>query len=238
MLRLGGGAEVMRGLDLQRRPSLAVVVADRMREAIIDGELALGEALSEDKLAVSLGVSRTPVREALTALQLQGLINILPQRGSYVFQPAEQDVAELCEFRAMIEIRALSLAHARDRNAALRGMQEAQSEMEASEKAEDTRRSARADAAFHEALFANCGNRFLLESYGLVSGRIGALRSYLLSPHAGIRMGSIREHREIIEAFMASDLLRAEAVLATHVLKMRERYAAASQGGAPDVPSQ
>ena len=197
----------------------------------MDAELRLGEAVSEDRLAAALGVSRTPVREALTALQLQGLVNIVPQRGSFVFLPSEEDVAELCEFRMMIESRAISLCHARRREDTLAQLRQAEEAMERAESSADFLASAHADAAFHEALFKNCGNQFLTEAYGLVSGRIGALRSNCLQPVAGVRSGSMREHREIIDAFAAGDLLQAEAVLASHIFKMRERYSEAMRNG-------
>jgi DNA-binding GntR family transcriptional regulator len=220
----------MRPLELNRKPSLAVIVAEKIREAIVSGELGLGEAVSEDKLAVTLGVSRTPVREALTSLQLQGLINIQPQRGSFVFQPMESDVAELCEFRVMTETRAMWLAHARDRELTFRQLEAAEAAMEAAVAAGDDRASAKADAAFHDALFANCGNQFLVQAYGLISGRISAIRVLLLHPTA-IRSRSIEEHREITEAFGASNLIRAEAVLGAHIMKMRVGYNEAMRMG-------
>ncbi|MGF7212673.1 DNA-binding GntR family transcriptional regulator [Skermanella aerolata] len=220
----------MRPLELNRRPSLAVVVAEKIRGAIVSGELGLGEAVSEDKLAVTLGVSRTPVREALTSLQLQGLINIQPQRGSFVFHPTESDVAELCEFRVMTETRAMWLAHSRDRELTLQQLQMAEDAMEAAVAAGDDQASAQADAAFHDALFANCGNQFLVQAYGLISGRISAIRVLLLHPTA-IRSRSIEEHCEITEAFGASNLIRAEAVLGAHIMKMRVGYSEAMRMG-------
>ena len=90
-------------LTIDRPRSLAATVADRLRQAIIDADLALGSELSEVGLATRLGVSRTPVREALTLLQQQGLVNIIPQRGTYVFFPTEQDIIDLCEYRIVLE---------------------------------------------------------------------------------------------------------------------------------------
>jgi DNA-binding GntR family transcriptional regulator len=220
--------DAMRPLEQSRRPSLAVIAAEKIREAIVTGELALGEALSEDRLALTLGVSRTPVREALTSLQLQGLINILPQRGSFVFHPSESDVAELCEFRGMAETRAMWLAHARGRDRTLEQLRQAQADMEAAVEDGNDRASAQADAAFHDAFLSNCGNQFLVQAYGLISGRISAVRSLLLHPQA-IRSRSLDDHREIIEAFEASDLFRAEAVLAAHIMKMRVGYSEAKR---------
>src|SRR5260370_18317150 len=106
-------------LGIDRPRSLAATVAERLRQAIIDAELPLGSELSEVRLAAKLGVSRTPVRESLSLLQLQGLVNIVPQKGSYVFFPTEQDIIDLCEYRIVIEIRAISFALARRREATL-----------------------------------------------------------------------------------------------------------------------
>ena len=86
--------------------SLAIQVGQRLREAIIDGQFALGEMIPEETLAATFGVSRTPVREALNQLQSLGLVIVRPQRGSYVFKASEADVAALCQFRCVIEPRA------------------------------------------------------------------------------------------------------------------------------------
>src|SRR6185503_16160600 len=91
------GAHPLGAIAARRAPALASLVEERLRDAIMYGALGLGEAISEDRLATMLGVSRTPVREALTALQLQGLVVIQPQRGSFVFEPTERDLAEICE---------------------------------------------------------------------------------------------------------------------------------------------
>jgi len=220
-------------LVLERKPALATLVTGRIRDAIMFGELSLGEAVSEDRLATMLGVSRTPVREALTALQLQGLIVIQPQRGSFVFQPTEEDVVQLCEMRSLLELGALKLAQARRHAATLQQLQAAEGDMETAEAGGDDRAAARADAAFHEALFANCGNRFLVQSYALVSGPIGAIR-YFARKAQGARKSPAREHRAIIKAFAKSDLATATSVLSTHIADMRTRFRDAVQAVGPD----
>lgn len=217
-------------IDIERKPALAAQVTERLREAIVFGQLKLGEAVSEDRLASLLNVSRTPVREALAALQLQGLIVIQPQRGSYVFQPTEQDIAELCEFRLMIETHALRLAQDRDRSATRSALERAQSAMEHAEASGDPVAAAKADADFHNALFAGCGNQILVQSYALVSGRIGAIR-YFARGSAGSRKASSSGHRAIITAFAKADLAAAEAVLTTHVMNMRVHFSEALRSG-------
>jgi len=180
--------------------TLTAKVTDRLRRAILDAEFALGEALSEDSLATALGVSRTPVREALSALQLQGLIVIEPQRGSYVFSPSEQDVDELCAFRRILEIEAMRLCFVHQREATVAQLQWASTEMEAAKRASDHLKVARADGAFHEALLENSGNQYLVEAYKLVSGRVAALRARNLTGARSVRSKAMAEHRAIIEA--------------------------------------
>lgn len=102
-------------ITIDRPKSLVATVVDRLRQAIVDAELTLGSELSEAGLASMLGVSRTPIREALTILQQQGMVNIIPQRGTYVFFPTEQDIIDLCEYRIVLESRAVSFAMARHR---------------------------------------------------------------------------------------------------------------------------
>jgi DNA-binding GntR family transcriptional regulator len=213
----------MRALDMTRPPALATVVEARLREAIMFGDLSLGEAVSEDRLATMLGVSRTPVREALTALQLQGLITILPQRGSFVFQPTEQDIAELCAFRALIEVEAMTLAHARARDATLTQLKQSLAAMVKAESEGRQADAAQADAAFHNAFVSNSGNRPLSQAYTLVSGRVGAILSFARGSKAS-RRNSNTEHRAIIQSFAAGDLAVAATVLRPHILNMHVRF--------------
>jgi DNA-binding GntR family transcriptional regulator len=209
--------------EISRSPSLSALAAERIRAMIVTGGLRLGEALSEERLAATLGMSRTPVREALTALNLQGLITVLPQRGSFVFKPTEDDVQELCEFRALTETRALWLASLRDRDGTLTRMRAAQARMEAAHAEGDFPASAQADSDFHDAIIRGAGNQYLVQAYGLIAGQISAVRSMLLDP-ADVWRASAREHVEIIDSFATGDLPTAEAALVTHVMQMRPRY--------------
>jgi len=197
-------------------------VTERLRQAIIDGEVELGDALSEDKLATKLGVSRSPVHEALTALEQQGLIDIKPQRGSFVFLPTREDIENLCEFRRMIEAEALRLAMKRRREATLAALKAAAHEMHEAILAGDDLRSAHADTAFHAASIENSGNSYLINAYRLVSGKVAALRSHRST--ASIRSEANTEHFEIIARLEERDLPAALSALSNHILKMANRY--------------
>jgi DNA-binding GntR family transcriptional regulator len=218
-------------LAIDRPRSLATTVAERLRQAIIDKELPLGSELSEVGLAARLGVSRTPVREALGLLQQQGMIQIIPQKGSYVFLPSEQDIIDLCEYRIVIELRAVSFSMVRRRDATLDGLREAMEAMDAARAQADPVAYSRADTLYHESFIRNCRNRYLQEGYALAAGQIATLRTHLSVPLAGVQDRSYVEHQQIVEAFANGDVMAIESILVRHILGTRESYLLALQQG-------
>lgn len=217
----------LRSQPLVRPPTLVARVTEHARRCIVEGEWRLGEYISEDRIAASLGVSRTPVREALTALQMQGLVNIQPQRGTFVFLPTESEVVALCEYRMLMECKAMSLAIARDKDKTLAALIEANQGMKDAAAAGDRLGYGKYDAAFHNALFNHCGNQYFAESYALMSARFDALRNFLSGGLSSHTPSPADEHDQIIGALRAGDVGRAESLLTTHVLKMSDRFAAA-----------
>jgi len=217
----------MRSLKLDTPKSLSQRVMQRLRQAIIDGEFALGAAISEEMVANSFGVSRTPVREAMGQLQAQGLVVIRPQVGSFVFTPSDEDIAALCTFRIALEPKAAELAFRHDRDGAVATMGAAIAAMEPAIAARDNIAYGRADAALHEALFAHCGNRYLVESYQLVSGRVAALRTNLTSPIDVRTRSSFDEHRKLLDLFARGEFAAFEALMTTHITNSGVVYAKA-----------
>lgn len=221
----------MPDLKVEQPKSLVTIVEDRLRAAIIDAEMRFGESLSEEALSEALGVSRTPVREALARLQLQGLVTIVPKKGTFVFAPTEEDVAELCVFRFMLETQALRECLARAREPALAAMTEALAAMEAAQAGGSRRDYARADTGFHEVFFRHCGNRYLANAYRGVSGRVAALRTHLSVPLKGEQERSMAEHRQMVEAFAAGRLADLDSILHRHIMRARDVYADVLRSG-------
>lgn len=217
----------MKPLKLEPPKSLAQRVMLRLRQGILDGEFALGAAISEEMVAQSFGVSRTPVREAMGQLQAQGLVVIRPQVGSFVFTPSAADITALCTFRIVIEPRAAELAFAHDRTGAVAAMEAAIAAMEQAVAARDNVAYGRGDTAMHEALFAHCGNRYLVESYQLVSGRVAALRTNLSAPIDVITPASFDEHRTLLRLFASGELATFEKLLTKHITSSGRTYARA-----------
>jgi len=209
---------------MQNKPRgwLTESVTQRLRRAIVDGELPLGAKLSEGKLAAALGISRSPVRDAMAALAQQGLIVIEPQRASFVFLPSNTDIRNLCEYRCMLELQALRLAMQHQRHATLTQLQAAAQDMAQAIKAGDNLRRARGDSAFHATAIAHSGNPYLHHAWQLVSGKVGALRANLAQ--AAMQAQSNIEHFDILTKLQAHDVDGALTLLQTHILKMSERY--------------
>ena len=215
--------------EASAQENLTTRVTEAIRQAIVDATFQLGEALSETSLAARFGVSRTPVREALSTLQRQGMIVIRPQSGSFVFMPTEEDVAELCEFRRMIETAALRFAWTRRREQALAEMQQAIAEMRVAHEADNQAEYSRADSAFHESIVANSANRYLIESYTMVSGRMWALRTYVQKLSPPLRRRSTAAHLRIVSAFERGDLHEAERIIDEHVTQIPISFRAAQR---------
>ncbi len=206
--------------------SLAVRVAERLREAIIDGEFALGALIAEEALAAQFGVSRTPVREALNQLQLMGLVVVKPQRGSYVFEADAQDVAALSEFRAVMEPRAAELAFHHGRAATIAAIELAIDEMRQARSARDAVRYSRADTRLHEAFVAHCGNPYMQAAYAQAGARISALRTHLSAPADVLRATGYEQHQRLLALFRNGDFAQFQSLMHEHVTGTRDAYVA------------
>lgn len=208
---------------LTRGRSLTDQAADAIRARIVVGDLQLGEALSEIALAGELGVSKTPVREALLRLKLEGLVEILPQRGTFVFQLNERQVAELSEFREVLEVTALRRAMQRDRCGTLAELDAVTARMAAVLDEGDARAYRRLDGDFHQIIVNHAANEYLAVAYGGIAFRVQALRNRL-SLDSDLNAHSLAEHRGIIAAIRAGDDEAACRLLCDHIGGTRSHY--------------
>ncbi len=210
--RAGGDGVVGRIL---RPRSLAAIVIDQIRDLIITDRLTLGEQLSENALAEQLGVSRTPVREAFLRLEGEGLVEVRPQRGTFVFQYDATELREILELREVLEAGALRIALGRDAAGLaaalappLRAGAEAMGRGPAAYQAVDT--------AFHETLVRASENRELIDAYLRIASRVRAIR-YRLTRRVDQIASSQATHEKIVAAIRAADIAAAEALLRHHV---------------------
>src|ERR1700749_2865837 len=101
---------------------LTQMAYEKILKAIVYGRLDLGEPLSENDLAKALEVSKAPIRQSLNELRLKGLVVVIPQSGTYVFSPTREEIEDLCDFRLLLEQRALSVSMEHSASAMLRAL--------------------------------------------------------------------------------------------------------------------
>lgn len=208
---------------LQKPQALTTMACERIREAIVDGELMLGEQVSEAQLAQRLGVSKTPVREALLRLKADGLVEIHPQRGTFVFRLDAAQVGQLCRYRANIETAALREAAAGALAPMLVELKRVVAAMKKAERAHDEKLLARLDMEFHWQFFAHCPNAYLLAGYEIIRWQLLALR------HRAPIDNAFASHQVLVEALSRPDLDAACALLVGHVCENESRYITAGR---------
>lgn len=202
--------------------SVTELTAERIRKAIILGEFPLGTKLSEQKLADQLQVSRSPVREALVLLQIEGLVRVFPKRGTFIFSPNDTMTLDLCEHRAILETACLERAIDRNYANLLGGMRTGIAQMESAIKASDTKKYSLGDLTFHRAIIANSNNASMMKTYETTIGPLMALRTHLFTI-SGIKLDrSMQEHYEMLAACEAKDILTARTVCTRHIHHLAE----------------
>ena len=198
--------------------SLTREAFERIREAIVSGGLEFGEPLSETQIAKVLGMSKAPVRAAFMELRDKGMVNIVPQSGTYVFSPTEEDVRMLSSFRALLEDEAVRVANKRNGPRLWVRLDEAIVRMRRAVAIKDWDAYRKADSAFHHAFLEESENRYLLNAYHLGAPALEALRVRLQSGLNNFRERSFNEHIEIARLLRAGEVDDACAILRTHIL--------------------
>ncbi len=195
----------------------------RLRQGILDGTYAPGARLGEADLAVALGVSRTPVREALRRLGSEGLLSTLPNKGARVRTWTTSELSDISDLRALLEGHAARQAATRVTGADIAAMEDLVTRMEAAAAdgtAADIDLITELNREFHGAVIEASGNALLP---GLMHSLLHVpviSRTYRHYSPARMQQ-SMRQHRELVDALRAGDPAWAEAVMRVHVLSAR-----------------
>jgi DNA-binding GntR family transcriptional regulator len=199
-----------------------------IRASILAGELEAGEIYSAAVLAERLGVSPTPVREAMLDLANGGLVEPLRNRGFRILTPDETDLDEISELRLLLEAPSMRKVVERATDAELKELDEVATEIETTAAAADVAGFLLADRAFHLGLLELTGNGRLVR---LVAQLRDQTRIAGISELArdGRLIASAHEHRVILEALEARDADRAETLMQTHLIHTRGIWAGRSE---------
>ena len=172
---------------------------------------SLGENISEDRLVAQMGISRTPIRDAMAILSREGLVNVRPKRGSFVFETSLEDLVAICDYRQMLEVQGVRAAIRVDRDGFLATLGDVIAKMETALAQADIMEYGQLDSAFHQAAFDHCGNSYLRSAYGLAAGRIAALRANITAPYEARREESMEEHRRMLDMLAGGNLASYDA---------------------------
>jgi DNA-binding GntR family transcriptional regulator len=210
-------------------------LTEALREAILSGTLAPGSWLRQEHIAQQYGVSRTPVREALRALQAQNMVDVVPHQGTRVSGPTLRDIREGYAVRAELEAYAASLAAELASDDQIERMRQAESlfveavehQRERAEDAGDGRpRWSAANDRFHEAVLEAAGNRRLAEMIQVLHSSFPRNVTWpTLHGNSHLLQENVDQHGAVLAAIVEHDSERAAATMREHVLRSGELIA-------------
>lgn len=203
-------------VNLDSYKPLRELVLETIREAIINGTLKPRERLMEIQLAEELGVSRTPIREALRKLEMEGFIVMVPRKGAYVADISFKDIADIFEIRAALEGLAAGLAAERITDEELESMERLLVEKGKAIAANDIEKLVAVDTKFHESLYQASRNQRLTSIISNLREQIQRFRTTSLS-YPGRSKQSLDEHRGIVEAIQSRDVQAARQAAQDHI---------------------
>lgn len=192
-------------IKVNRPESLTEIATNKIREAIINNDFKLGQPLSEAFLSKSMEISKTPVREALVKLKSEGLVNIIPHSGTYVFTMGLEDLIELLEYRYVLEVAALKSVYKNKYEELIRTFEEITNAMDKALKKEKIKEYVCLDYIFHRSFFDLCDNRYLVEAYNSISAKIRSLQTRIAIKNVD-RSSSYKEHLDIYKSLKNRNL--------------------------------
>jgi len=201
---------------MERRRSVAELAYDALRDALVSLAIAPGTVLARGALAARLGVSQTPVREALIRLQAEGLVEVVPHSATRVSLIDLAHAREALFLRLSIELEIVRRLSGAPSSALAAELRAELARMRALLGAGEQARFAVADEAFHTVLYAAAGVPGLRELVRIRSGHLDRLRRLHL-PAPGKAEAVMREHEALADAILGGDPSRAEALLRTHL---------------------
>lgn len=195
--------------------------ANQLRKLLVEGHIAPGAKLNERELSERLGVSRTPLREAIKQLAHEGLVDLLPNRGAVAVQLTETDIIDAFELLGILEAAAGELAAQRisdEERVEIRAMHY---EMLACHARGDLSGYYQLNARIHNAINAAAQNPLLTTTYRGINARVQALR-FTTNQNPEKWAKAVAEHGQMLEALEARDAAGMRALMTTHLRRKRD----------------
>jgi DNA-binding GntR family transcriptional regulator len=200
---------------------LREVIFNTLREAIIIGELKPGERLMEVQLAEKMGVSRTPVREAIRKLELEGLVDMVARRGAQVADLSVKDIMDVLEVRASLDGLATSLSSTRITQDELKELMHINTQFTNYVEKENLQGIIKKDVEFHDIIYRSSRNEKLIQIASNLREQVQRFRVIYLKDFSSTK-DIIKEHNEILEAIQNKDSNNAQSLAQKHIKKQEE----------------
>jgi DNA-binding GntR family transcriptional regulator len=196
--------------------SLEAKVYGELQDAILQGAFKPGEALTENALSEKLGVSRTPVRGALSRLSEEGLVELVPNRGAVVIGITAEDIVDIYRIRMRMEGLASAMAAEKITEEDKQTLIESVELSEFYEKKNDAEHIKELDTAFHKTIFKASGNRTLERILSDLHRNTKAYRRISLAAPGRLEHSTL-EHRQILDAILNGDTEEADRLTSLHI---------------------
>ncbi len=195
---------------------LREVVSETLREAIVSGVLKPGERLMEIHLAEELGVSRTPVREAIRKLELEGFVIMIPRRGTYVADLSIKDINEVFEIRTALDVLAAGLAAERITDDELELMERILVQIGEYVDKNELEPIVELDSQFHDILYRACRNDRLVGIINNLREQFTRFRTISMAFPGRIK-NTLEEHSRLVEAIASREVDLAQQLAREHM---------------------
>ena len=192
------------------------VVFNTLRHAILKGELEPGERLMEISLAQKLGVSRTPIREAIRKLELEGLVVMVPRKGAEVADITEKDLRDVLEVRTALEELSIELAIRNMDEEQLDNLKKANEAFARNSEGDDLIKIAESDVAFHEHIYMATGNKRLIQIINNLREQMYRYRVEYLKDENNYPT-LMKEHKDIVEGLVRKNKTQVTETMHQHV---------------------
>lgn len=218
------------GIESIKVESLESQVSFRIREMIRQRILTKGQKVKEREICEQLGISRTPVREALRTLKSEGLIDIVPNKGAFVSEPSIENIKEIFEVMTLLEGEAARLAARRTTDPELKKLEAIHQELKRYHAEKNTEKYLATNKRCHQYIRKLAKNQLLYELIQSLQDKIFLYRTQQLNKHGRFDQ-SIKEHDELMKAFRKKDARAAETAMKKHLKNQEEAMVSLQDAG-------
>lgn len=211
----------MLNFDIQNHRPLREMVYEELKMQILTGAIVPGTRMMEVELAKEIGVSRTPIREAIRKLEKEGLVTIEPRRGAYASQISTEDMVEILEVRQNMEGLAAFFAASRMAPEQMNELQEVSAKYNSAVQAGNMEDMIKHDTRFHRIIVESCNNKVLVQMIEQLQEMVLRFR-YIYYDNFRRAENMPEEHQLILDAIQSGDAEAARTAADVHIDRLKE----------------